>query len=146
MLWKRFFDLFATTNGMSVFDDTPMEWVRTSFERAQKVQDNCLAQRSAHVSRGGCEERTCDGRDGPRVFGLEHSLQNQAHNGELHDAAHRRGDERAADAEIESGRNDRIEENKGEAEADVDPCQAGRGSWWGVHEREGSRRFRPDIL
>lgn len=79
MLWKRFFDMFATTNGMSVFDDTPMEWMRTSFECAQKVQGNCLAQRSAHVSRGGCEERTCDDRDGPRVFGLEYSLQDQAH-------------------------------------------------------------------
>lgn len=66
---------------------------------------------------------TCDPSHGPRIIRLEHLLQNHSHNCELCDAAHCGGDERGADAECESLRDDRVEEDKGEREPDVGPRQ-----------------------
>ena len=83
-------------------------------------------------------ERTRDASDGPWVIGFKDSLQDQTHDGELHDAAKCRGDERATDAEVEGAGDNGIEEDKGEAEANVGPGQVGRVSGCRVHGKAGN--------
>ena len=62
---------------------------------------------------------TCDPSDSPRIIRLKHLLQDHRHNCELRDAAHCGGDERGADAQAEAEREDRIEDDEGEAKGDI---------------------------
>lgn len=106
----------STANGSHAVCDVPASKVPKKF-RTTVV---CCFGTYVGVRNG---ERTCDGCDSPWVVGFKYSLQDQTHDGELHDAADGGGDKRAADAEVEGGRDEGIEEDKRETEGDIAPGQ-----------------------
>jgi hypothetical protein len=73
-------------------------------------------------------EEECDARDREGVVARKHLAQDQGHDHELDDAAARGDDEVAPDLEAHYRREDGVEDDEEEAEADVAPCEHGAGA------------------